>query len=283
MIDHNDHADRDLATRLQDRAASTPSKSPRIRLRRGAGAATLAVGYVRVSTTRQARHGVSLDQQRQAIAREVIRRGMVLVDVIADEGRSGRTSNRPGLREAVRLAKSNRATLVVYSLSRFARNTRDALATIQDLERAGSSLVSVSESLSTIDACGRMVVTMLAALAQLEGDLISERNAATAEYLRSQGRKTGGNVPFGKVAVEVEVANGNGEPRTLRRLEPHPDEARVVEFIMQLHGKGRSLRGIVADLNAEKTPTRTGSSWSLGQVVRIVDREIRDRCPDCPG
>ena len=229
--------------------------------------AGLAVGYVRVSTTRQASEGVSLDAQRAAIEAECAKRGLRLSAVFADEGVSARRrSKREGLAQAIAAAKAKRAALIVYSLSRFARSTRDALAMIEDLDRSKCAFVSVSEHLETSSACGRFVLTVLAAVAQFQSEITGENTRDAFAHLRANGRKTGGSVPFGYVAD----AEGN--------LTAHPVEGEVLEAILALRGKGATLRGIVETLNAHGVPTRGAKAWTLTQVARIVRRES---CREC--
>ena len=87
-----------------------------------------AVGYVRVSTEEQATEGVSLEVQRARIDDHCRLHAHRLVEVHADEGRSAkRTDNRPGLAAALAQACDCGGVLVVYSLSRLARSTRDAI------------------------------------------------------------------------------------------------------------------------------------------------------------
>ncbi len=227
----------------------------------------LAVGYVRVSTARQASEGVSLEAQRAAIEGECERRGLRLSAVFADEGVSGRKMlTRPGLTDALAEAKAKRAALVVYSLSRFARSTADALAMIEDLDRSKCAFVSVSENLETASACGRFTLTVLAGAAQLEAESAAERTRDALAHLRANGRRTGGSVPFGYLA----------EPDG--RLVAHPEESQVVAAIVSLREAGHSLRGIVSALKAHDVPTRGAKAWTLTQVARIVKREA---CPAC--
>ena len=226
----------------------------------------LAVGYLRVSTARQASEGVSLEAQRAAIEGECERRGLRLSAVFADEGVSGRRSDREGLAKALAEAKAKRAALVVYSLSRFARSTADALAMIEDLDRSKCAFVSVSENLETASACGRFTLTVLAGAAQLEAESAAERTRDALAHLRANGRRTGGSVPFGYLA----------EPDG--RLVAHPEESQVVAAIVRLRSEGASLRGIVETLNANAIPTRGAKAWTLTQVARIVKREA---CPAC--
>src|SRR5207249_7024817 len=84
-----------------------------------------AVAYIRVSTTGQAEDGVSLDAQRSKIAAWCEVMGYELVQTFADEGISGHSMDkRPGLQAAVDAVCEGGYVLVVYSLSRLARNTR---------------------------------------------------------------------------------------------------------------------------------------------------------------
>ena len=106
-----------------------------------------AVGYIRVSTTRQAVDGVSLEAQRAKIEAWCTVNDFELSDVFVDAGISGkRADNRTGLQDALQAAcKARGAALVVYSLSRLARSTKDAIAIAERLEKAGADLVSLSE------------------------------------------------------------------------------------------------------------------------------------------
>ena len=87
-----------------------------------------AIGYARVSTDGQVNDGVSLDAQQVKILAWCEANGWKLVGLHVDAGLSGcRATNRPGLQVALTLACEHKAVLVVYSLSRLARSTRDCL------------------------------------------------------------------------------------------------------------------------------------------------------------
>jgi hypothetical protein len=94
-----------------------------------------AIGYVRVSTAEQAAEGVSLDAQRARIAAWAHANAAELTAVYTDAGLSGgRADNRPGLQAALDAACTAKAALVVYSLSRLARSTRDAITISERLD-----------------------------------------------------------------------------------------------------------------------------------------------------
>src|SRR5688572_25114594 len=115
-----------------------------------------AVGYVRVSTDGQV-DGVSLDAQEVKIRMWANLQSVESVTIFMDAGLSGtRADNRPGLRAAL-AAVSDGDTLVVYSLSRLARSTKDTLAIAEVLAKKNSDLVSLSERIDTTTAAGKMV------------------------------------------------------------------------------------------------------------------------------
>src|SRR5690349_10651862 len=110
--------------------------------------------YVRVSTTIQALEGVSLDAQEAKARAWAITNGYGVGDVFSDAGISGkRAANRPGLQSALRQVCAARGNvLVVYSLSRLARSTKDAISIAERLDKAGADLVSLTERIDTTSA-----------------------------------------------------------------------------------------------------------------------------------
>ena len=135
-----------------------------------------ATGYVRVSTGKQAEEGVSLEAQEARIRAWCQAQGHELAATEVDAGLSGgRADNRPALQAALAAVCRAKGVLVVYSLSRLARSTRDALDIAERLHDAGANLVSLTESIDTTTAMGQFVFEVLAAVAALERNLISER------------------------------------------------------------------------------------------------------------
>src|SRR3712207_4498824 len=98
-----------------------------------------AIGYVRVSTEGQAVEGVSLEAQQERIRQWSALNGYTLTALHVDSGLSGcRSDNRPGLQLALSQACKQKAALVVYSLSRLARSTKDALCISDRLAKHGA-------------------------------------------------------------------------------------------------------------------------------------------------
>ena len=221
------------------------------------------LGYVRVSTEDQAREGVSLDAQRHRLGLYAELAGAELVEVLADEGLSGkRADNRPALQKALRALKAGKADgLAVVKLDRMSRSTRDVLDLADRAGREGWALHSISEKLDTSTAAGRFVLTILAALAQMEREQVSERTTAALEHIRALGKKTGGDVPFGYRLA-----------RDGRTLVEHKREQKTVALILELTGEGLSMRKVAAELNRRGIKTKKGKQWHNVQVASVLKR-----------
>src|SRR5512144_953741 len=175
-----------------------------------------AIGYVRVSTTDQAREGVSLDAQRARITAWCAANGHDLVALHADEGLSGKSAaNRPALRAALVDACTSKAALVVYSLSRLARSTKDALSISERLAKAGADLVSLSERIDTTSAAGKMIFRMLAVLAEFERDVIAERTRTAMQHKKAKGERISREAAYGSRLEEGRVLADAEEERAV--------------------------------------------------------------------
>jgi len=222
-----------------------------------------AIGYIRVSTTGQAVDGVSLEAQRAKIAAWCLANGYELAAVHVDAGLSGkRADNRPGLQKALEAAsKARGAALVVYSLSRLARSTKDAIAIAERLDKAGADLVSLSERIDTTSAAGKMVFRMLAVLAEFERDLVSERTMAALAHKAGLGERIG-EIPFGWQLGADGVA-----------LVENAAEQAILADIRELRAAGWTYRAIAAELSARGIVTKKGkANWTHQSVASILSR-----------
>jgi DNA invertase Pin-like site-specific DNA recombinase len=188
--------------------------------------------------------------------------GYILIGIHVDAGLSGcRSDNRPGLQFALAAACKAKAAMVVYSLSRLARSTKDAIAISERLDRSGGDLVSLSERIDTTTAAGKMVFRMLAVLAEFERDQVAERTKGALAHLRDQGRRISGRIPYG---FDLAV---NGTDLTVNQFEQQG-----LTLIRKLRSTGLGCRRIAAVLNIEGIRTKTGVPWSPQSVGRILRR-----------
>lgn len=210
-----------------------------------------AIGYARVSTEEQAREGVSLDNQEAKIRAYAEVHDLELIDVIRDEGISGKTLHRPGIARVLDMAKSREVeAIIVYKLDRLSRKTLDTLNTIELLETAGVAFHSISERIDTKSASGKFFLTIISALAQMERDLISERTVDALSYKRGR-REWMGRVPFG---YKVED----------NHLVEDADAMQIIQKAKRMKSQGKSIRDISGALNL-----------SVGYVHRVVNTDIR--------
>jgi len=222
---------------------------------------TIVVGYCRVSTEQQATEGVSLEAQRERIASWCAHHAYSFdpAAVFEDRGISGkRIDNRPELRKALDLVCREKGVLVVYSLSRLARSTKDAIAIAERLDKAGADLVSLSEDINTTTASGKMIFRLLAVLAEFERDLVAERTRNALARKRTKGERLG-QVPYG-VRLDADGCT----------LTPDTAEAEAVAFARARRADGWSLRRIARALDGQLPPKNGGPRWSPSTVHRLT-------------
>jgi DNA invertase Pin-like site-specific DNA recombinase len=137
------------------------------------------IGYARVSTGEQ-----HLDLQLDALAAAGCQR------IYRDNGVSGVAAKRPGLTKALRALRAG-DVLVVWKLDRFGRSLAELIAIMGQLERRDIGFRSLSESIDTTTAGGRLVFHLMGALAEFERGLISERTKAGMASAKARGAKIG--------------------------------------------------------------------------------------------
>lgn len=178
------------------------------------------VGYARVSTVEQ-----NLDMQIAALKAAGCR------EIFTDHGLSGADFQRPGLRNALRQIKRG-DMLVVWRLDRLGRSLVDLIHTVNGLSKRGCDFRSLTESIDTSSSGGRLVFHMMAAMAEFERAIISERTKAGMEAARARGSRIGRRPSMTEVqtgaarhAVEVDLepisevaARYQVHPKTLARV-----------------------------------------------------------------
>lgn len=138
----------------------------------------MLIGYARVSTDDQ-----NLNLQRDAL------RGAGC-DQIYEDRVSGALSTRPGLEQALSVARAG-DILVVWRLDRLGRSLKDLISLVESLNQRGIELQSLQEALATHSSGGRLIFHLFAALAEFERHLIRERTQAGLKAARARGRKGG--------------------------------------------------------------------------------------------
>src|SRR5260370_23748094 len=128
-----------------------------------------AIGYVRVSTEKQADHGVALEAKEAKIRARAFVQGAEIIELIVDGGESAKNLNRPGMERLLALVDQGKVqTVIIAKLDRLTRSVKDLAELLERFHRRGVSLASVAQSLDTGSAAGRLVINIMTAVSQWE-------------------------------------------------------------------------------------------------------------------
>lgn len=200
------------------------------------------LAYARVSTSEQAERGYGLEAQATAIREACKARGWELVELIRDEGESGKSLERPGLRRALeRLAAGEADGLLVSKLDRLSRSVVDFGLLLEWFTEAELTLVALDLGVDTSTPGGRLVANVFASVAEWERDMIATRTKDGLAAIRAQGKPTG----------RPSVA----------------DDPELAERIRAMREQGMTLQAIADTLTAEGVPTARGAAkWRPSSV-----------------
>lgn len=218
------------------------------------------VVYVRVSTQSQGRSGLGLAAQRQAVQDYITRQGGVMVAEFR-EVETGRRDDRPELAKALAACRLRRAVLVVAKLDRLARKASTILRLIED---ADVEFVALDHPQAS-----KLTLTIFAAIAEHEAELISQRTKAALAEAKKRGVRLGAPAERLTDAARRLGAKVSAEVRAERATKFAQDMGPVIQ---ELCPYARSLRETAACLNAHGWPAPRGGTWSATQVARLALR-----------
>lgn len=211
------------------------------------------IGYLRVSTDEQANSGLGLDAQRATIQTAADARGWDVV-WIEDAGHSAKTLKRPGIVKALALLKKGEAQgFVVAKLDRLSRSVQDFAATMDTARKQGWALVAVDLGVDTTTPAGELVANVMAAVAQWERRVISDRTVDALAAAKARGTRL-------------------GRPRAIDPV--------LLARIIDMRTAGGSLRQIATALNDEGVPTVAGGRcWHPGTIRGLLQSAAMDEVP----
>ena len=222
---------------------------------------TRAIAYVRVSTEKQADHGVSLEAQQKKIFSYADVYELELIDTVVDAGVSAKSLDRPGLKRALEMLKRGDAeALVVVKLDRLTRSVAD-LGVLVEQHFQKAALMSVSEQIDTRSAAGRLVLNVLGSVCQWEREAIGERTSAAMKHKQEKGEFIGGIPPYGFSVADdgVTLVEVESEQAVIRAAKTYKQENPRI-----------SLRAISAHLEDAGHRTRKGRPFASEQVRRML-------------
>ncbi len=209
---------------------------------------TKFVSYLRVSTQRQGHDGLGIEAQRAAVERYVREAGGHLIEEFV-EVESGSIRSRPVLVQSIAQCRKNKAVLVIARLDRLARN----VAFVSSLLETGVEFVAVDAPFAN-----RLFIHILAAFAEHERTMISERTKAALAAAKARGVRLGVNgqaLAKQHKAAAVEFAEGLREA--------------LASYLAA--GSG-TLKMLAENLNRDEFLTREGAKWNPSSVQRVMKR-----------
>ena len=223
--------------------------------------------YTRVSTAAQV-EGYSLDAQMETLRGYAGYKELRIAGEYCDAGKSGKDiKGRPAFRQMmddVRSQKDDVDFVLVFKLSRFGRNAADILRSLQVLEDYGINLVSVNESIDSSTPGGKLTLSILSAVAEMEHENITVQFMAGKTQKILNGDWSGGTIPYGYRNVD-------------HKLIPDAYEAEIIRKIFELYGAEESTASSVAtEMNSslyERRDMQNGGTkpFTYDFVARTLD------------
>lgn len=187
--------------------------------------------YIRVSTKRQVEEGYSLEAQKERLIKLCETNGYIVYKVYADEGKSGKDTNRPAFQEMMKDMKNKCFDkILVMKLDRISRSVIDLEIMIREMQEYNINFESASEKIDTSSSFGMMFVRLLAIFAQFERERIKERINDTFETMIQEGKAITGEQPIGYKRDEN------------NHVVIDEEEAPLVNYFFDTYEKYNSLR-----------------------------------------
>jgi len=227
------------------------------------GGGPRVLGYVRVSTDEQASSGLGLAAQRTAIEKAAAGLGLAVSGWFTDDGVSGSAplEKRGGLAALLNTMREG-DVLLVAKRDRLARDLLLAGWLEKEAARRGARIVSAAgEGTGDDSPTSVLMRQIIDAFAQFERAMIRARTKAALDAKRQRGEKLGGHAPYG-----YRIVAGT------KRLELDPAEQETIRRMVELRAEGKTIREVVATLDAESRHPRNAPRWSTKVVFSILRR-----------
>lgn len=233
--------------------------------------------YTRVSTEIQI-DGYSLEAQKERLRLEAAHRGMKIVGEYSDEGKSGKNiAGRPEFQKMMKDIKSGKDNVdyvLVFKLSRFGRNAADTLNSLQFMEDYGVNLLCVEDGIDSAGAAGKLIISVLASVAEIERSNIAEQTMAGRKQKARDGKWNGGFAPYGYQLVAKE-----GERAKV--LEINEEEAELVRLIYKQYLSGMGIGNVAKWLNENGYTKKIRQNGSVSLISAAFVKGVLDNPVYC--
>ncbi|RJP29067.1 MAG: hypothetical protein C4533_04520 [Candidatus Omnitrophota bacterium] len=227
--------------------------------------------YTRVSTEDQAREGFSLEVQRAYLLQYAKNFTWDVIctmsgrDVYVDDGYSGGNMDRPALQRLLFDARNKQFDLVlVYKQDRLSRRLKDLLGLLEEFDSLGIGYKSATEPFDTTSSAGKMAIQMLGSCAEFERNRLVERVFPGMVVGVKRGHWQGARyAPY-----------GYRYNKDAKKLEVHPEEAKIVKEIYAMYISGKSTSQIAGHYYALGIPSRQGGRFYNKFISNILQSKV---------
>jgi len=227
-----------------------------------------AYGYIRVSTVMQVNDGFSLEAQESKIAQECKKHNLFLKSFYIDRGLSGGSMDKRLALEQLRKELKEEDWIIIASVSRLARNTKELLELVEEIEKKRAHLIIIDLNMDITSPSGKLILTLMASQAQFERELTSERVKGVLEHLK----KTGNLRTKPHYGWKINPDRSTGVPLHIRDEK----EQRIIERIRYIRSKHMHLgiTGFTRLINDVNVPApRNSKEWYHSSLKKLMKRE----------
>lgn len=194
--------------------------------------------------------------------------------VYKDEGLSGFYSDRPDYMRMLHDISENKLRAVIcYKFDRISRRTLDLLNLVEQLKTKKIAFISCTDDVDTSTKTGRIIMSLLASIAEFERDIIAERITDNMYELAKDGRWLGGTTPTGFYSKKTYLSIGN-KKTSINHLEPIPLEQDIVKIIFNRFLTYRSVQNVVDFMENEGKRTKKGSKHTRVSIKDILSNPV---------
>ncbi|MFV0343207.1 MAG: recombinase family protein [Anaerocolumna sp.] len=192
-----------------------------------------------------------------------------------DEGFSGKNVQRPQFQKMMKdLNDEQYDYLICYKLDRLGRNLLDLVNLIDEINKLGTSFISIKENFDTYTSMGRAMLFITGVLAQMEREQIAERVRDNMIMLARSGRWLGGTTPLGFYSKKDEKITVDNKVRTSYRLTVNEKEMGMVRFIFNEFLEKQSLSQLDKYFSQNGIKTKNGNEYQISTIRDILTNPV---------
>ena len=227
--------------------------------------------YARVSSEKQAEKDLSISSQLKAMRQYAYEHNWDIYKEFVDEAESARTANRPSFQNMISIAKQKPKlfdAILVWKLSRFARNREDSIIYKALLRRRGISVISINEKLDDSPS-GKMLEGIIEVMDEFYSANLAQDTMRGLKENASRGFRNGGVPPMGYKTKKV-VIGANRKSI----LEIDDNFSPIIKRIFNMYVNGMGAKEIINKLNTEGLKTNKDKIWSENVIYYILKNEV---------